>query len=82
MKAVEQSYANSIGSIEPIKEAANIPFVSSLYGRMISPSELGQSYWVDNLLQPVNFTAGVEQIFSLSHPKAPRWQPDTIVEIG
>ncbi|KAI9666580.1 MAG: Type I Iterative PKS [Bathelium mastoideum] len=81
MKAVKQAYADGIGVIQP-SEDASIPFASSLRGRVVSPPELDEKYWIDNLLQPVNFLAGVEQLFSKPCSDRPKWRPNTIIEVG
>ncbi|KAL9069654.1 MAG: hypothetical protein Q9157_006082 [Trypethelium eluteriae] len=81
MKAVEQAYAHGIGSIQP-NHNADISFSSSLRGRVAAPSELSERYWVDNLLEPVNFTKGIEQLFSKPYSDNPGWRPNVIIEIG
>ncbi|KAL9091407.1 MAG: hypothetical protein Q9165_004793 [Trypethelium subeluteriae] len=81
MKAVEQAYTHGIGTIRP-NHNADISFASSLRGRVVAPSELSERYWVENLLEPVNFTKGIEQLSSKPYPDRPDWRPDVIIEIG
>ncbi|KAK8225326.1 beta-ketoacyl synthase domain-containing protein [Phyllosticta capitalensis] len=43
-----------------------IAMFSSVTGELIAPEELSASYWVDNLVSPVNFTAAVRSLLHYS----------------
>nr|UPN67571.1 hypothetical protein [Pestalotiopsis sp.] len=52
-------------------------FISSVEGRAVSRSEVGASYWIRNLVQPVRFSEAIRSLFTTSNVV-----PNVILEIG
>lgn len=81
MKRVAAHYQSLLGDIAP--KASSVSFNSTVRGRIVSPSELNATYWVDNLVSRVEFVKGV---CSLMEHKVTVGQADkainTLVEVG
>ncbi|KAL1881478.1 hypothetical protein VTK73DRAFT_3540 [Phialemonium thermophilum] len=61
MNLVAKEYRASIGKLEaPVQ--TSVKFHSSLYGQLISGTELQPNYWVDNLTCPVRFSEAVQSM--------------------
>ncbi|KAK7917408.1 hypothetical protein PG985_011016 [Apiospora marii] len=95
MQQVADFYLESIKPFFPedgllsAKTAAKGPlFISSVTGRVEGPETVGASYWVRNLVQPVNFLQAVETLSALGNEQSigtnePRIQrPNVFIEIG
>ncbi|KAE8355130.1 hypothetical protein BDV28DRAFT_163475 [Aspergillus coremiiformis] len=80
MGLVSAPYLSLIGdSIRP--RGSQIRFHSSLRGHQVQSSELNATYWVENLLSPVNFLDGLQSL--LQQGKSDSHQLiDTLIEIG
>lgn len=87
MKVLAEQYHESIKGI-PLHQPASAPLMfSTVTGALIDGAELDASYWVRNMVSPVQFTKAFEAVFP-SVPAATRrnrrgaLSADTILEIG
>ncbi|KAF7587147.1 hypothetical protein BBP40_007675 [Aspergillus hancockii] len=79
MTLVSASYRTLMADIQP--QTSHIQFYSSLFARKAQSTELGSSYWVENLLSPVNFVGGLQSL--LREGKSSSQKPiNTLIEIG
>ncbi|KAL1638494.1 Highly reducing polyketide synthase alt5 [Neofusicoccum ribis] len=67
MDVIREAYEAALASITTSAPTDGVPMFSSVTGALIHPSELGASYWVDNLVSPVNFTGALSAL--LHHSK-------------
>ncbi|KAI1483080.1 putative polyketide synthase [Daldinia eschscholtzii] len=71
MQIIADKYYRSISEITPLPEGRSIvKMFSSLTGRLTENYEFGPSYWVANMVNPVNFTGAVESMLTYSEGKA------------
>ncbi|KAF3030660.1 t1pks [Penicillium rubens] len=77
MKIVSQEYRCLIGKIAP--RDSEVPFHSTVYGKLVPGRTLNASYWVDNLVSRVEF---VESLKSLVTDEQANTPITTLVEIG
>ena len=85
MHHIADDYLKSIEDIKPTKSVAGITMISSVTGRPVLAEDLGPSYWVDNMVSPVQFVSAIESAFQTAKSeRRRRGSPsvDTIVEIG
>jgi len=88
MRLIADEYLASIESIQTLPTDKTAPtFYSSVTGAEIHPSALEASYWVRNMVSPVQFVEALGAIFPLAKAGARRRRrdgllPDTILEIG
>ncbi|KAG5915216.1 Type I Iterative PKS [Claviceps capensis] len=75
MRFVADDYLESIKAITPRDFHPNVTFHSSLHGRVIKSKELGPSYWVNNLTEPVLFSPAVTNMYEEE-------KPQILIEIG
>ncbi|KAG5972993.1 Type I Iterative PKS [Claviceps arundinis] len=75
MKFVADDYLDSIKTITTRDFHPNVAFYSSLHGRVIESRELGPSYWVNNLTEPVLFSPAVTNMYEEE-------KPQILIEIG
>ncbi|KAG6061256.1 Type I Iterative PKS [Claviceps aff. humidiphila group G2b] len=75
MKFVADDYLDSIKTIRTRNFRPNVAFYSSLHGRVIESRELGPSYWVNNLTEPVLFSPAVTNMYEEE-------KPQILIEIG
>lgn len=61
MLSISNDYAKSIGDIKPLEGAGPVMF-SSVTGQRVDPKKLNAQYWVDNMLNKVQFTTAVESL--------------------
>lgn len=80
MGFVADEYEAAIKHIKPIM-TPKARMHSSLLGRVISPEELQPSYWVANLVSPVEFCSAVQTMVKPADPVA-HPPPTTMIEIG
>lgn len=62
MLEVSDEYAEALGSLSPagLPDLREIPMISSITGKVVSPKALATAqYWVDNLVSPVRFSDAV-----------------------
>ncbi|KAE9379717.1 polyketide synthase [Stipitochalara longipes BDJ] len=89
MQLVASAYLKAI-STEMDKESApitnTVPFFSSVTGKLLHPEELGQEYWVKNLVNPVNFTNALQSLLRYNTaentPNDRNSSVDALVEVG
>ncbi|KAE8149878.1 hypothetical protein BDV25DRAFT_140396 [Aspergillus avenaceus] len=74
MQQVSQQYLTLIGDLAP--KPSDIPFHSAVHGRVVLASELGASYWVENLVSRVEFVKALENLTTTST------HVTTLVELG
>ncbi|KAG4440758.1 hypothetical protein IFR05_003745 [Cadophora sp. M221] len=80
MNLVAEEYRDTIKHVTS-RETSSATFHSSLHGRQIVTTDLGPSYWVENLTCPVRFSEAVQ---SMCAPIGDSSDPgvDVLVEIG
>ncbi|KAK1985893.1 beta-ketoacyl synthase domain-containing protein [Colletotrichum cereale] len=76
MRLIEDRYRGRIQSILPNDATEGIPFFSSVQGEMLPHNLLDPSYWVENLVSPVQFVAAVEAMMASDS------RPDILVELS
>ncbi|TEA15218.1 Highly reducing polyketide synthase alt5 [Colletotrichum sidae] len=60
MEAAREAYGKALAGIP--HRSGDIPLFSSVTGRVVEPEQMTPSYWVDNLVSPVNFAAAVRSL--------------------
>lgn len=79
MARVSEEYMDAIKDIQP-KTTGTAVFHSSLLGRIAEPSELGPTYWVQNLVSAVRFS---DALFTMcDESKNPPVKVNQLVELG
>ncbi|KAI1124687.1 putative polyketide synthase [Nemania abortiva] len=87
MRVIADEYLDSIKDIQVLPAETVPAMFSSVTGTLVAPSELDASYWIRNLVSPVQFSKSVGAIFPAISTEARRRRydglsVDTIVEIG
>ncbi|KAJ5579502.1 Acyl transferase/acyl hydrolase/lysophospholipase [Penicillium hispanicum] len=88
MEELVEAVTNAIACIKPEDQhGVSIVMLSSVTKKRVTPSELGVAYWVRNMVSPVEFTAAVSQLASLSESSKARRRTipvrwTTFLEIG
>ncbi|KAJ5135703.1 Acyl transferase/acyl hydrolase/lysophospholipase [Penicillium bovifimosum] len=77
MKIVSQEYRSLLGKIAA--RDSDIPFHSTVHGKLVPGSSLGAGYWVDNLVSRVEFVEGLKSLVTDTRANSPI---NTLVEIG
>lgn len=67
MEVIREAYEAALAGVGTVDCTQNIPMFSSVTGALIQPEKLGPSYWVDNLVSPVNFAGALSAL--LHHSK-------------
>ncbi|KAG6049140.1 Type I Iterative PKS [Claviceps sp. LM77 group G4] len=75
MRLIADDYLELIRAIKLRDLHSNVAFYSSLHGRVIESTELGPSYWVNNLTEPVLFSQAVRNMYEEE-------KPQILIEIG
>ncbi|CAG8028853.1 unnamed protein product [Penicillium olsonii] len=75
MQTVSQQYRSLLGKIAP--RDSDVPFHSTVHGKLVPGSTLDASYWVENLISRVEFVDGLKSL--LTHEGT---GIDTLVELG
>ncbi|KAK3343335.1 hypothetical protein B0H65DRAFT_428251 [Neurospora tetraspora] len=78
MALIADNYLRAVSHIQPpdSRSSSTVEFYSSLHARRLSSlSELGPSYWVNNLTQPVRFSTALQHLIS-------GFRPDILLEVG
>ncbi|KAI8269455.1 Highly reducing polyketide synthase [Colletotrichum sp. SAR11_239] len=60
MEAARQAYESALAGIP--HSSSDIPLFSSVTGEVVEPEQMKPSYWVDNLVSPVNFVGAVRSL--------------------
>ncbi|KAF1940979.1 hypothetical protein EJ02DRAFT_512715 [Clathrospora elynae] len=82
MESAREKYESALEGI-PHGSTSSVPMFSSVTGTLITPTQMKPSYWVDNLVSPVNFVAAARSL--LSHPqesKSRKAFANLFVELG
>ncbi|GKZ27179.1 type I Iterative Polyketide synthase (PKS) [Aspergillus brasiliensis] len=86
MQVIAKQYLDSLSSIMPQKDDNSIKMFSTVTGELVNNSDLISSYWVANLLNPVNFLGAVQSLCSYSQnrksKRAAKPFADILIEIG
>ncbi|KAH8738439.1 hypothetical protein BGZ61DRAFT_409366 [Ilyonectria robusta] len=88
MQLIAEEYLNSLADAWELKSGrSDVRMFSSVSAKIIDGTELGPSYWVANLVSPVNFSGAVTaaaKIGALGKRKASgkKGSADAMVEIG
>ena len=87
MRVIADEYLASIESIQPLPTTKSAPlFFSAVTGTKVDPSELDASYWVRNMVSPVQFVQALGSISpataGVRHRRRDGLSPDIILEIG
>ncbi|KAJ5314084.1 uncharacterized protein N7443_000968 [Penicillium atrosanguineum] len=77
MAKVAPQYRSLIGKIAP--RVSEVPFHSTVKGKLVPGATLDASYWVENLVSRVEFVKGVSSLLTTDMPGG---QIDTIIEVG
>jgi acyl transferase domain-containing protein len=78
MKLVEHDYQNRLVDIKCGDHRPGVTMLSSVTGSAVTGNELGASYWVANMLSPVQYVKAVQAM--MGSPAAKR--PNIIVELS
>ncbi|KAH6677568.1 putative lovastatin nonaketide synthase [Halenospora varia] len=86
MKHIAEEYLESIKDISPqTPEGNSTTMFSSVTKQQITAAELGASYWVQNMLQPVQFSAAVSALLAPTDARSKRQKKPNVqclIEIG
>lgn len=63
MKVIADQYLDAIKDVKPLAGNKNITMLSTVTGQQIDASDLGASYWVQNMCSPVRFVEGIQAAF-------------------
>lgn len=81
MQRVSEHYRALIGDVVP--RASSTPFHSTVRGQVIPATQLGASYWVENLVSRVEFVLGTRSLLGQKVLVDDAEKPiNTVVEIG
>ncbi|KAK7956628.1 uncharacterized protein PG986_005850 [Apiospora aurea] len=62
MEAARQQYEKALAGIPHEAPETALPMFSSVTGKLVTPEDMKPSYWIDNLVSPVNFTAATRAL--------------------
>ncbi|KAF7195680.1 Highly reducing polyketide synthase alt5, partial [Pseudocercospora fuligena] len=62
MEAVRGAYETALAHLPTEHNENTIPMFSSVTGRLVRPGKLSPSYWIDNLVSPVDFTGALQAL--------------------
>ena len=79
MQVIAKEYLASIESIQTLPAESAPTMISSVTGLQIAPSQLDASYWVQNMVSPVQFDKAVSAILSAAPSKGRRRRRDGLV---
>ena len=85
MKLVAEDYRLDIEGITPTSAGNGIKMISSVTGREIRGTELGTSYWTENLVSPVRFSDALSNVLrylALDHESDNAASMSLVVEVG
>lgn len=81
MEAARGAYESALAGI-PHKSNGTIPMFSSVTGKIVGAADMKPSYWIDNLVSPVDFVSSVRALLSHSEGKARGPFAHMFTEIG
>lgn len=64
MESVREQYEAALAGIPHIPSEQTIPMFSSITGALVTPEEMSPSYWVENLVRPVNFAGAMDALLN------------------
>ncbi|KAL0937741.1 polyketide synthase (beta-ketoacyl synthase domain-containing protein) [Colletotrichum truncatum] len=76
MKLIEETYKDCIKDIGPVNSPSNVDFFSSVFGTLIPGCRLDSSYWVKNLVSPVQFVESVKGLMASDD------RPDLLIDLS
>ncbi|RMZ66024.1 beta-ketoacyl synthase domain-containing [Pyrenophora seminiperda CCB06] len=82
MESARKKYESALEGIAH-GSTSTVPMFSSVTGTLVTSTQMKPSYWVDNLVSPVNFVAATRSL--LSHPQESKTRKafaNLFVEIG
>jgi NADPH:quinone reductase-like Zn-dependent oxidoreductase/malonyl CoA-acyl carrier protein transacylase len=85
MNFIADEYLKSIEDIQPIETDGSIRMFSSVTGKRALAADLGPSYWVANMLSPVQFSGAVSALLAPTDARSRRQKlpsVQTMVEVG
>lgn len=77
MKIVSQQYRSLLGKISP--RDSEVPFHSTVHGKLVPGSTLDAAYWVENLVSRVEFVKGLKSLLNYGPANTPI---TALVEVG
>ncbi|EKG12367.1 Beta-ketoacyl synthase [Macrophomina phaseolina MS6] len=86
MEVIRDAYETALDGVSTVDSTQSVPLFSSVTGSLVQPEKLGASYWVDNLVSPVNFAGALTAL--LHHAKEAKRSHDrsafasVFVEVG
>jgi acyl transferase domain-containing protein len=72
MKLVEHEYGSLLKHIGSSKKRPQATMYSSVTSREVNAEQLGASYWVDNMVSPVNYVGALQEMMKLPSAKRPK----------
>lgn len=86
MESVRKQYEEALSGIPHVASEETIPMFSSVTGALVTPEDMSPSYWIENLVKPVNFTAATTALLNYTKEKRTahnrRAFADIFVEVG
>lgn len=86
MESVREQYEAALSGIPHVASEETIPMFSSVTGALVTPEDMSPSYWIENLVKPVNFTAATTALLNYTREKRTahnrRAFADIFVEVG
>lgn len=64
MQVIADDYLTAISAVKPTTPKPDVRMFSSVTSNLVNPDDLGPSYWVDNMLQPVQFNGALSALIS------------------
>ncbi|KAK7927597.1 hypothetical protein PG985_004595 [Apiospora marii] len=62
MEAARTQYEKALAGIPHEAPETGLPMFSSVTGKLVTAEDMNPSYWIDNLVSPVNFTAATRAL--------------------
>ncbi|KAK8105742.1 hypothetical protein PG999_009101 [Apiospora kogelbergensis] len=62
METARAQYEQALAGIPHEVPETGLPMFSSVTGKLVAPEDMKPSYWIDNLVSPVNFTAATRAL--------------------
>lgn len=86
MESVREQYEAALSGIPHVATEETIPMFSSVTGALVTPEDMSPSYWIENLVKPVNFTGATIALLNYTKEKRTthnrRAFADIFVEVG
>lgn len=87
METVRDQYETALAGVPHIPSDETIPMFSSVTGEIVKLEEMGPSYWIENLVRPVNFTGALTALLNHVKEEGPKSHDrrafaDIFLEIG